>query len=272
MNPNAKKRATPKSKSIIGMVHVGALPGTPKNNRPLSDVVQLAVDEAVALAEAGFDAIILENMHDRPYLLREVGPEIVAGMTAAAVAVRAAVILPIGVQVLAGANRHALAVAQAGGAGFIRAEGFVFAHVADEGLMQTADAADLLRYRKHIGAEHIEVMADIKKKHSSHAITSDVDLEATAKAAEFFGAGGVVVTGSATGQPADAEEVARVKSVVSVPVLVGSGITHENLGAYWASADAFIVGSSIKKDGLWSNPLDHARVARLMTQVKKLRR
>ncbi len=260
------------SKSIIGMVHVDALPGTPKNIRPLSDVVQRAADEAVALAEAGFDALILENMHDRPYLLREVGPEIVASMTAAATAVRAAVILPMGIQVLAGANRHALAVAQAAGACFIRAEGFVFAHVADEGLMQKADAADLLRYRNHIGAEHIDVMADIKKKHSSHAITSDIDLAETAQAAEFFGAGGVVVTGSATGQPTDPRDVARVKSAVSIPVLVGSGITDDNLADYWAAADAFIVGSSIKEDGLWSNPIDDARVALLMTQVKELRR
>src|SRR6185295_17642379 len=109
--------------------------------------------------------------------------------------------LPLGVQVLAGANKEALAVAHAAGCQFIRAEGFVFAHVADEGLMPEADAGSLLRYRRAIGAEHIAVLADIKKKHSSHAITADVDLAETAKAAEFFGAEGVVVTGTATGEP-----------------------------------------------------------------------
>lgn len=50
------------------------------------------------------------------------------------------------------------------GLDFIRAEGFVFAHVADEGLLN-AGAGDLLRYRKQIGAEHVQIFTDIKKKH-----------------------------------------------------------------------------------------------------------
>lgn len=50
------------------------------------------------------------------------------------------------------------------GLDFIRAEGFVFSHVADEGIIN-ACAGDLLRYRKQIGAENIQIFADIKKKH-----------------------------------------------------------------------------------------------------------
>ena len=122
--------------------------------------------------------------------------------------VRRAVPLPLGVQVLAAANREALAVALACGAAFVRVEGFVFAHVADEGLME-ADAGALLRYRTAIGAEQIRVFADIKKKHSSHAITADVDVAETARAAEFALADGVIVTGAATGQPADARRRSR---------------------------------------------------------------
>lgn len=64
-----------------------------------------------------------------------------------------------------GANKEALAVAMASGAQFIRAEGFVFSHVADEGWMDSC-AAELLRYRRAIGAEDILVFTDIKKKHS----------------------------------------------------------------------------------------------------------
>lgn len=46
----------------------------------------------------------------------------------------------------------------------MRAEGFVFAHVADEGMMN-ACAGELMRYRSHIGADDVLVFADIKKKH-----------------------------------------------------------------------------------------------------------
>src|SRR5262245_48099973 len=114
------------------MVHVAALPGTPRHSMPMKKIVQQAVDEATMLAEAGFDSIILENMHDAPYLRREVGPEIVAAMTMIACAVRGVVKCPLGVQILAGANCAALAVAHAADCQFIRAEGFVFAAVADE--------------------------------------------------------------------------------------------------------------------------------------------
>jgi len=81
--------------------------------------------------------------------------------------------LPLGVQVLAAANREALAVALAVGATFVRVENFVYAHVADEGLMPVADAGPLLRYRRQIGADHVKILADVKKKHSSHALTAE---------------------------------------------------------------------------------------------------
>ncbi len=148
-------------KAIVGMIHVRALPGTPHHRLSVEHIVASAADEARMLAEAGCDALIIENMHDRPYLNHNVGPEIVAAMTAVAVAVRNAADLPLGVQVLGGANAEALAIAQAGGAAFVRVEGFVFAHVADEGLMPNADAGPLLRYRKQIGAEDIAVLADV---------------------------------------------------------------------------------------------------------------
>lgn len=67
-------------------------------------------------------------------------------------------------QILAGANREALATALASNLQFIRCEGFVFSHIADEGFID-GSAGELLRYRKFIEADHIHVFTDIKKKH-----------------------------------------------------------------------------------------------------------
>ncbi len=258
-------------KAMVGMVHVGALPGTPFASKPVGAIVEQAIRETEMLVEAGFDAIMVENMHDRPYLLREVGPEITASMAAVLDVVHRAVDVPIGVQILAGANREALAVAFAGGASFIRAENFVFAHVADEGLMPVADAGPLLRYRREIGAEHIRIFADIRKKHASHAITDDLSLAETAEAAEFFGADGLIVTGTATGKPASVADVREVRARVAIPVAVGSGLTPSNLAEFWEPADVFIVGSFYKQDGLWDQPPDPDRLALLMHAVNKLR-
>jgi len=127
-----------------------------------------------------------------------------------------------------------------------------------------------LRYRRAIGADNVRVFADIKKKHSAHAITSDVDIVETARAAEFFQADGVIVSGVSTGEPADAGEVEAVSGAVSIVTLIGSGITPENMGRY-ASADAFIVGSSVKKDGQWANPLEEKRVVAVVRAFEKLR-
>src|SRR5262245_3702593 len=241
-------------RALIGMVHVGALPGSPAAHHPVERLVEYAVAEARLYRDAGFRAVAIENMHDRPYLKGGVGPEVTAAMAAIGREIRRDTGLLLGVQVLAGANREALAVAHACGAAFVRVEGFVFAHVADEGLIE-ASAGELLRYRRAIGAEGVRVFADIKKKHASHAMTADVSLAETARAAEFFLADAVVVPGSATGEHATRGDVSEAVSATKLPVLVGSGITPANVDHY-AHAQGFIVGSALKQGGVWSNPLE----------------
>jgi uncharacterized protein len=230
-------------------------------------LVEQTVAEARIYRDAGFTAVALENMHDRPYLKAAVGPEITAAMTAMAREVKRETGLVVGIQVLAAANHEALAVALASGAEFVRVEGFVFAHVADEGVIESC-AGGLLRYRRTIGAERVLVFADIKKKHGAHAITSDVSLAATARAAELFLADGVIVTGAASGEEASPEDVREAARAVGLPVLVGSGVSTRNLTRF-ADAHGFIVGSSLKQDGVWSNPLDRAAVESLARAFAK---
>src|SRR4026207_848483 len=250
-------------KPVIGVIHVGALPGTPRSSQPVSELVREAKEEARVYRECGVDGVIIENMHDVPYLKGEVGPEIVSAMTAIGNEVKGECGLPVGIQILAGANIEAMAVAHAAGLDFIRAEGFAYAHVADEGLIQ-ASAAKLLRYRKTIGAERVQVWTDVKKKHSAHAITADVSLGETAETVEFMGADCVIVTGSATGKPPTVEDVNEAKSHCGLPVFLGSGITDANIADFYDHADGFIIGTAFKVDGLWSNTVDPVRVSRLM--------
>ncbi|MBI3242831.1 MAG: BtpA/SgcQ family protein [Chloroflexi bacterium] len=256
-------------KPVIAMIHVEALPGTPASRLSVREIEAKALAEAKIYREAGVQAIGLENMHDLPYLRGGVGPEIVAAMTIVSHAVKEASGLPCGIQILAGANLEAMAVAHAAGLDFIRAEGFVFAHVADEGLIQSS-AAKLLRYRKQIGAERVQVWADVKKKHSSHAITADIGIGATAETVEFMRGDAVIVTGSVTGDPPQAGDIAEVKRHCRLPVYLGSGVTADNLGGYYPAADGFIVGSHFKVDGYWANQVDPKRVERFMAAHARL--
>ena len=230
-----------------------------------------AVAEAKLLADCGFDGVILENMHDRPYLHGRQQPQITAAMTRVAVEVAGAIDLPLGIQVLSGGEQEALAIAQAAEAQFIRCENFVYAHIADEGLLAEAAAGPLLRYRKAIGAESVRIMCDIKKKHASHAITGDISIEDCAHTAEYFGADGVIVTGSFTGSPTDPTDVERVKGAVRVPVWVGSGVEPAQLGRLFERADALIVGSWIKHEGVWSNGPDPQRCNELVAEAERVR-
>lgn len=260
-----------RDKALVGMVHVGALPGTPRAGRPIAALAGQAVEEAVLLADAGFDAILLENMHDVPYLRRNVGPEIIAAMTRIGQAVKDRVSIPLGIQILAGANHAALGVAHAIGARFIRAEGFVYASVADEGVLDEADAGPLLRYRRAIGAGEIAILADVKKKHSAHALTADVDLGETVRSAEFFGADGVVITGSATGRAVEYDDLRAARQAAKGPVIVGSGVSPDSIAFLFAHANAVIVGSWYKRAGRWDQPPDAARVRELVQAVRSAR-
>jgi membrane complex biogenesis BtpA family protein len=255
--------------SLIGVVHVLPLPGSAGYSGNMEEIVRLALDDAGKYKEGGLDAIMIENMHDVPYLKGYVEPETTAAMAVVAKVIREKTKLPMGVQLLAGANIESLAVALAASLDFIRVEGFVFAHVGDEGIHESC-AAKLIRRRAQLKAEHLKIFADIKKKHSSHAITEDVSLIETARAAEFFKADGVIVTGSATGEAPPPESVRGVAAGCGVPVLVGSGVTPENIEQFLPSVNGLIVGSALKYDGQWDKHVDPARVAALVKRVEDL--
>ncbi len=260
------KEASP----VIAMIHLDALPGTPAYQNNWQSIADKALLELEIYQKAGVDAIIIENMHDLPYLNKDIGPEIIACMTVVAQQISHQCSLPIGIQILSSANQAALAVAKAAQLQFIRSEGFVFGHLADEGWINS-DAGHLLRYRKSIDADHIAVFTDIKKKHSAHAMTADIDIVETAKAASYFLSDGLIITGMSTGKEAPIDAIHAIKQECTSPVIVGSGLTYDNLPHYLDKADALIVGSYFKVGGYWANALSYDRTAAFMEKARKLR-
>jgi membrane complex biogenesis BtpA family protein len=244
------------------MVHTLPLPGSPGWRFSMDEVIDAALADAESLIAGGCDGIIVENMHDLPYLKGGVDPETTAAMALVTGAITGLGTLPVGVQILAGANREALGVAVTCGAAFIRAEAFAYAHVADEGWLD-ASAGPLLRARAALGArEKVAVWADVKKKHAAHALTSDIPLDEYAKGAAFCGADALIVTGPATGAPTQANDIALAKAA-GLPVVVGSGVDAHSAAALGKIADALIVGTALKKDGAWTKPVDVDRVRTL---------
>jgi membrane complex biogenesis BtpA family protein len=209
--------------------------------------------------EAGADVILMENSHDLPYIKPPLPAPAVELMANIAREIRSRFEGPIGLQMLEAANETALEIAEHADLDFLRVEGYVFAHVGGAGLIEGC-AGKLLRRRKELGCEHIKVFGDVKKKHCSHALTGDLAILDEVKQAEFFLVDGVVVTGARTAEPPDVDELRSVKKNAHVPVLIGSGMTHENIKTYFPLADGFIVGSTFREGGRFLGALDPSRL------------
>ena len=72
-------------RTIIGMVHLPPLPGSPRWDGSMSGVVAWALADARALVEGGVDALLVENFGDAPFTPGRVEPATVAATSVVAV-------------------------------------------------------------------------------------------------------------------------------------------------------------------------------------------
>jgi uncharacterized protein len=246
-------------KFLGAMIAVLPLPGAPRYGGDDQQIITRAISDLGHYVAAGVDAIVLENSHDLPYIKPPLPAQAVEVMKRVAKQVRQRFAGPIGIQVLEAANETALEIAHHADLDFLRVEGYVFAHVGGAGLIEGC-AGRVLRRRKELGCEHIKVFGDVKKKHCSHALTGDLDILDEVKQAEFFLVDGVIVTGARTTEPPAVAELRRVKESAHVPVLIGSGMTAENIKTYYPLADGFIVGSTFREGGRFLGMLEPERL------------
>jgi len=256
------------ARPIIGMAHLLPLPGSARYGGDFDSVRRRATADAMALAEGGVHAVMLENFGDVPFYRGRAPAETVAAMTAIAAEIRSACDLPLGVNVLRNDGRSALAVALATGAQFIRVNVLCGARLTDQGIIE-AIAHDLLRDRARLGAGHIRIMADVDVKHSSPLGAARPIEDEVADTIERGLADAVIVSGAATGRATDLAKLQRVKAAAGdVPVFIGSGVTADTIAAQLALADGAIVGTALKRDGAAENQVDIERVRDMMRRVR----
>ncbi|HSG07474.1 MAG TPA: BtpA/SgcQ family protein [Longimicrobiales bacterium] len=251
-------------KALIGMVHLLPLPGAPRWGGSMAKVLDRAMADADALASGGVDGILVENFLDAPFFAEGVPPETVAAMAAVVSSVVAASPVPVGVNVLRNDARAALGIAVATGAAFIRINVHTGVMWTDQGMIE-GRAADTLRHRASLDAD-VAILADVLVKHATPP--PGLTLERSASDAWTRGlADALVVTGAGTGQPTDLEGVSGVRrGAPHAPILVGSGVTPQNIAAVLTAADGAIVGTSLTKGGLAGSGVDLARVRALVAE------
>ncbi len=248
-------------KALIGMIHCQPFPGAPRYRGTSLDLIyDAAMRDAEALIEGGMHGLIVENHGDIPFSKPDdIGPETSAFMSVVTDRIARATGIPMGINVLANAPIPAFAIAMAAGAKFIRVNQWANAYVANEGFME-GRAAEAMRYRSLLRAEHVKVFADSHVKHGAHAITADRTIEELTRDLAFFDADAVIATGQRTGNSATVEEIETIGAATHLPLLVGSGVTKENIVEILKRTSGVIVASSLKEGGVWWNPVEPARV------------
>ncbi len=238
------------------MVHLGPLPGSPGFSGDLDAVIAAAASDARTLAEAGFDALGVENFGDAPFYADDVPDVTVASMTRAVEAVSAAG-LPVCVNVLRNDAGAALAIAAATGAAVIRVNVLAGMMWTDQGPI-VGKAAEVVRLRASIAPE-TRILADVMVKHAV-APPGTTLAQAAEELAGRGGADGVIVSGATTGRAPTLPTVKEVREAVpGTPVYIGSGATTRTLGRFLEVADGVIVGTALKSGASTTNPVDPKR-------------
>jgi len=253
---------------LIGMVHLGPLPGSPSFGGDLDGLIGAAAADAATLASAGFDAVCVENFGDVPYFADDVPKSTVAAMAVAVGAVGETVVIPVGVNVLRNDAVAALAVAVAAGASFIRVNVLSGAMATDQGWI-TGRAAELARLRASLGSR-VAVLADVHVKHAVPPPGMGL-VESARDTWERAGADGLILSGAATGAPTSADDLRVVRDALgaAVPLYVGSGATVETAAALLDVADGLIVGTAVKHAGVVTEAVDPERAAAFVAAARR---
>lgn len=252
------------------MVGLKPLPGSPDYAGSEQAVIDRALMDVEIYLEAGVNAILVENSGDLPYIkppIEEPGYSLVHHVCSL---IRSHCKLPLGLQLLEAANEQALQIAASCKLDFIRAEGFVFAHIGGAGLIE-GSAGRILRLRKQLKADHVKVFADVRKKHCSHALTGDLPLTEHVRQADFFHADGIVITGPRTGAEPEAADLVASRQASALPMVIGSGMNKDNLEHFFPLADGFIVGSTFRETGAFLGDLCPDRLESFMQLFRRLK-
>jgi len=256
-------------KPIIGMCHLPPLPGDPSYDADggMDAILAHARQEVAGLVEGGIDGILISNEFSLPYLTTT-EPITAISMARVIGEIRSELRVPFGVNVLwDGVASIDLAVAT--GALFVR-EVFTGVYASDFGLWNT-DVGRAARHRARVGASGVRLLYNIVPEGAAYLVHRDV--AQLTRSTVFNGApDGLCVSGLTAGSATDTSTLKVVKEHAGgVPVFVNTGVRPDTIAESLQYADAAIVGTALKHDGVFANRVDPARVAELMDAVRELR-
>lgn len=247
------------SKPLIAMIHL-----PPIRQTPMAELIGYALSELRKIEEAGFDAIMVENFQDTPFHKDTIPEELIIKLSVVMHRIKEETDLPVGLNLLRNACVQAMRMASALNLDFIRCNIWESAYTTDQGLIEAA-AYDVMQCKQAMGSE-VLVLADIFVKHATPMADFTV-IEAAENALERGKADMIILSGRGTGQETDISRIVELNKHGIFP-LIGSGLTYENLCDYYPLISGALVGSSIKIEGIVTNPIDIDRASNLVSSWK----
>jgi len=252
---------------VLGGMLLPPLLGAPRATMSVFDVAERAVEEALAFQAAGVRGLTLENVGDNPFVRDVAADETVAAFSIVAAAVKRAVNLPIGINVMRNSWSAAMAIAAAVDAQYVRINVLGDALVSDQGVIQGC-AHDLLRYRRQLGAERVKIFADVDCKHGGPLTVRPLDVIARDTAYRQM-ADVLLVTGPDSDTPPQLSDIETVKAAVpDVPVVIASGMSDQSVDLVKA-CDGTTIGTFARNWDI-DGPIDQDVVRKFVARVEEL--
>lgn len=210
-------------------------------NRSVSWFEDYAIANARVFADAGVPVLKLQ---DQTRTAGAAAPETLAMMASLGRLIRAEFPdMRLGVIIEAHDPAAAICVAHAAGADFVRVKVFVGGAMTAEGPRYGLGAA-AVQYRAHLGRPDIAIVADVHDRTARPL--SDESQPFAASWAVKAGADALVVTGESF--PDTLKRIARLRETVTKrPILIGGGVTRENVRAALAASEGVVVSSALMK-------------------------
>jgi len=255
-------------KPLIACIHLLSLPGSPLYAGTMRQVYETALAEVDIFSRYPIDGLIVENFRDMPFYPHALPAETIAALASVTREIVQAAHVPVGVNALRNDARAALAIATATEADFMRVNVHMGVVVADQGMIQ-GTSHETLRLRAALRSR-VLIFADAGVKHATPLADRGLATE-TRDLTERGLVDAIIVSGDYTGAATSLEDIKMVRQHTTLPILVGSGATPDNLPHMYAHVDGLIVGTYFKQAGKAENLVEEARVKKFTEALRTLR-
>jgi uncharacterized protein len=256
-------------KTILGMIHLRPLPGTPfYQPDSFAETLAIAVRSARLLYECGANGCLVQTV-DRTYNVEDESDHartVAMGLIVRSIVEATGLEFQVGVQLMRNAAMASLAVAKIAGGTYVRVGVLLGMTLTRDGLIH-ANPHAVMEYRNKLGAQDIKIIADIDSMQYKW-FGEPKSIAELARAAQLVGADAVSLA-----HPDEATTLDMIRSVrnalPNLPIILAGHTNHDNASRLLVEADGAFVGTCLEQGGA-DGTIDGDRTKAYVDIVRRL--